>query len=414
MKIVRFRHTLLAICYFCVCSFLPACDTSNGTTLTITDVPSTETALPITKEIPLPTPTAILEELSLPDELVHALDRHKGLSESIQLEDPGQYMVTATFFSHSREPISQDVYVNPATLQQDLETRNLYGDTPTIQTEDGMKLYWIREEKAWFAVELSPDINAPVFIPFDQREVVTRVIIAGYNQPFSQEALDFWKSSPDSIGMLFVHLGVNANTGESTKFGSLVNHAATSPELTAENNPVQLIDAWFTTTLPDGTLYQFFPTKWLDPLEAGNPRADEWKIIFAASGQEIMGVEGNRAKYDELWASAAAGQNRIHVTPIFKVQDGFFNGTNNLITLFVPQPSLQALLEIPENDMANLRNPGHDMNPYKFTFDFHFQNLTSENPVIAIGIGKNDPKYIHGFLPGEIQRIIFPSMLIFR
>jgi len=394
---------------------LSACGTSNAETPTATlPVPTiTKTPTPTSTVTPSPTATPAFEGLGLSTELVKALKAHTGLESSISEEADGKYAVTATVLSSNGQPVTQSMFVIPSTLSEDWESKNKFGNTPTLQTADGKKLYWIQEQKGWFAVEISADINRPVFVPFNQREVTTRVIIAEFNQPFSQEAIDFWNTS-GGLGMGFQFLTVNANTGESTKFGYLTSASTSSPNVTKDNSSVQLIDVWFTTILPDGTQYQYFPTKWLDPLNPRSPNTDEWKIIFVASGQEIMGDDNNRAKYYDLWTFAATSKNRIQVVPIFKVQDGFFNDTNGLITLFVAQPSLQKLLEIPENNMENLRNPGHDMNPYSYTFDYHFPNLASDNAGFGVGIGKDDPKYIHGFFPPEIQKIIFPSMLVFK
>lgn len=393
---------------------LSACSTSNAETSTarLPVSTSTKTPAPTSTVTPSPTATAVFDGFGLSAELMTALKTHTGLEASISKDADGQYTATATLLSSNSQPITQSMYVIPGTLSEDLESRNKFGNTPTMQTVDGKKLYWVQEEQGWFGVEISTDINQPVFIPFDQRVIATRVIVTEFNQPFSQEAIDRWKTSP-GLAMGFQYLTVNAKSGEGTKFGYLTNPSTSLPDKTKDNTPVQFIDAWFTTTIPDGTQFEFFPTKWFDPSKPKNPDANEWKIIFCASGQEIMGIKENRTKFDALLAMADDGKSRLVIVPVFKVQKGFFNSTNNLITFGAAQPSLEKLFGIPGNSMDNLPNPGFDDTPYKITFDYHFPNLSPTNVAFSVGISQDDSKY-HGFLPSEIQTIIFPSMVIFR
>ncbi len=395
---------------------LSACGTSSVATPTATlPVPTKTTAkTPISTSTVTPSSTATpaFEGFGLSPELVKALNAHIGLQASLNKEASGQYTVIATILSSDSQPTTQSMYVVPSTLSEDLESKNKFGNTPTIQTADGKKLYWVQEEQGWFAVEISADINKPVFVPFDQRVIATRVIVTEFNQPFSKEAIDHWKAS-SALAMNFQYLNVNAKTGESTKFGYLANYSTSLPDTTKENTPVQFIDAWFTTTISDGTQFEYFPTKWFDPGNSKSPDPNEWKIIFCASGQEIMGIKENRIKFENLWVVADEGKSKLEIVPIFRDQKGFFNSTNNLITFGAAQPSLEKLIDIPENNMNNLPNPGFDETPYKVTFDYHFPNLSPTNASITVGISKDDPKY-HGFFPSEIQTIIFPSMIISR
>lgn len=405
-------HGVFKIAFIFALLILSACGTNNAETPTATlPVPTiTKTPAPTSTVTPSPTATPIFEGFGLSTELVKSLKAHNGFESSLNEEADGQYTVTATILSSEGQPTTQSVYVIPGTLSEDLASKNKFGNTPTIQTLDGKKLYWVHEERGWFAVEISADINKPVFVPFDQREVVLRVVITEFSQPFSQAAVERWKTSP-GLTMGFVYLMTSAKAG-GTKFAYFENPSMFRPGLSTENAPVQVLDAWFSTSLQDGTTYQFHPTKWFDPTNPKSPDSDEWKIIFAASGQEIMGDEGNREKFDALLASATAGE-RLAVVPIIRIQPGFFDSTNGLITLFVAQPSLEKLFAVPGNKMDALPNPGHDENPYKYTFDYHFPNLSPENSGITVGISQDDPKY-HGFFPQDIQTIIFPSMIILR
>jgi len=406
----KFKRDFSKAAFIFVLFILSACGTSIAEIPTATLlVPTiTKTPSPTSTVTPSPTATPIIEGFGLSAEIIKALKTHTGLEESLNKETDGNYAVTATVLTSDGQPISQSMDVIPSTLSEDLKSKNKFGNTPTMQTADGKKLYWVQEEQGWFAVEISPDINKPVFVPFDQRVVATRVIIAEFNQPFSQAAVDHWKTTYTSMGFLF--LNVNAKTGENTKFGYLTDN---SSSYLPDETTIQLIDAWFTTTIPDGTRFDYFPVKWFDPSKSKNPDPNEWKVIFCASGQEIMGIKENRKKFDDLWVMSNEGKSRLVIVPIFRVQKGFFNSTNNLITFGAAQPSLEKLLEIPENTMDNLPNPGWDETPYKKTFDLHFPNLSPTNSFFSVGIGKDDPNY-HGFFPAEIQTLIFPSMIIFR
>lgn len=395
---------------------LSACSTSNVEIPTATlPVPTiTKTSVPTSTVTPSPTATPVFEGFGLSTELVQALKAHTGLASSIIKDVDGQYTVTATVFSSDGQPITQSMYVIPSTLNEDLESKNKFGNTPTIQTEDGKKLYWMQELKGWFAVEISTDINKPVFVPFDQRVSATRVIIAEFNQPFSQEAVDHWNTSPGLV-IAFQYLTANAKTGEFTKFASLQNFSTLYPDITVSSRPVQLIDAWFTTTLPDGTQFQFFPTKWLDPVNPRNPLGDEWKIIFVASGQEVMGDKNNREKYDDLLTQATTPGTRIMVYPIVAADNKFFNDTNGLITFFVAQPSLMKLLDLEGNNFGELPNPHSNYSePYDYWFDHYFPTLSAQNHSFGVGLTKDNPDYKDNFFPPDIQMIVFPSLLILQ
>lgn len=411
----KFKRDFSKAAFVFALFILSACGTSIAETPTATLlVPTiTKAPAPTSTVTPSPTATPIFEGFGLSAEVVKAFKAHTGLEESLNKETDGKYAVTATVLNSDSQPISQSMYVVPSTLSENLESKNKFGNTPTIQTVDGSKLYWVQEEQGWFAVEISADINKPVFVPFDQRVIATRVIVAEFSQPFSQEAIEHWKTS-SALAMGFQYLNVNAYTGESTKFGYLANYSTSLPDTTKENTPVQLIDAWFTTTISDGTQFEYFPTKWFDPSNSKNPDPNEWKIIFCASGQEIMGIKEDRIKFDNLWAMADEEKSRVEIVPFFRVQKGFFNSTLPIVGFGVGvQPSLEKLIDIPGNNMDNLPNPGFDETPYKITFDYHFPNLSPTNASLFVGISKDDPKY-HGFFPSEIQTIIFPSMIIFR
>jgi hypothetical protein len=392
---------------------LAGCAVPSTAPPVMTPVSATETLTPLpTVQVEKPTivQQSMIDSLALAPEQAAAMKAHSGLEASIIAVGDGTFSTSVQVLNTEGQPTTETMRVDPSSMHEDLTSKNEYGDTPVMTTVDGKKLYWIQEEKTWFAVEISPDIDKPVFVPFDKREVSLRVVIAEFNQPFSQAAVERWKTSPGLV-MGFQYLQTSAHPG-GTKFGFLSNQSLTDPGLNPDNTPVQILDAWFTTSLPDGTTYQFYPTKWFDPTNPKNPDSNEWKIIFIASGQEIMGDKGNREKFDALLARAASGDNH-EVVPIIRIQSGFFDSTNGLITFGVAQPSLAKLFNVSGNKMDELPNPGHDGNPYQYTFDYHFSNLSSTNTSIGAAISRDDPKY-HGFFPQDIQMILFPSLIIFH
>ncbi|MBP9814087.1 hypothetical protein KBC80_02735 [Candidatus Woesebacteria bacterium] len=357
-----------------------------------------------------------IDSLELSAEITAALKKHAGLEASITAE-AGGFTTQITYWDANQNLVTEKVNIDPSGLTEDLANKNKFGKTPTMSTIDGQTLLWSQEHKGWFKqFEVSSDINAPVFVPLEYRDVLIRDILLHeeLNQPFSNAAIERWKVSA-GLTMGFQYLDVNVNTGTSTKFGYLENSSAVTWDgLTKDNSPIQALDAWYYTVLPDGTKFQFFPTKWLDPLLPHSPNPDEWKIMLVASGEEIMGDATNRTTFDKLWENAANMNSKLEILPIFKIEDGFFNDTNGLITFGASQPSLAKLLKLKGNDMGNLPNPGHDGNPYNYTFGFHFPNLSATNPNIVVGIGQDDPKYVNGFFPADIQTILFPSLIVQR
>lgn len=361
-----------------------------------------------------------IESLTIAPEQAAAMRAHSGLEASITAEAEGRFSTTVQVLNTQNQPVTETMQVDPNTLHEDLASKNEYGNTPVMTTVDGKKLYWIQEEKAWFAVEISPDIHAPVLIPYGKTEIPLRVTIAEFPEAFSEEAVNWWKNTP-GLEIGFQYLVMNANTGESSKFAYLRNQAMGFPGRTQANSPVQIIDAWFAMSAPDGTQYEFFPTKWLDPANPRNPHGDEWKIIFAASGPEIMGNEENRNAYDRLLVQAATPGTRLEVLPLVRVQDGFFNNTGPLITLAAAQPSLAQLSTQVNKDFGALLIPNNRSKPaveeryYKYWLDGIFRNLSASSPGLSFRFqDKNDPAWTTYFFPDDMQKLIFPSLITLR
>lgn len=356
-----------------------------------------------------------IDSLGLSPEVAAALKKHAGLEASIVAE-AGGFTTQITYWDADHKLVTEKIGVNPAVMTEDVTSINKFGDTPVMLTSEGQKLYWSQEHKGWFKIEMSPDINNPVFIPYEYRDVALRAVIAENNQPFSQEALDWFKTILDQgIQIGFQYLEVNANTHQGTKFAFLRNTAMGDDGRTLANSPVQNIDAWFVTQLPDGTTFQFFPTKWLDPVNPLAPKGNEWKILFAASGEEIMGDEANRTKYDKMWTDSSNPKSQLEVIPIVFAENGFFNDTNGLITLGVPQPSLAKLETEADKNFATLTVPVQPPDTFGMWIRNLAQGLSLQSPTNGFGyFTKADPTYTDQFFPAEAQLVLYPSLITLR
>lgn len=353
-----------------------------------------------------------IESLTIAPEQAAAMRAHSGLEASITAEAEGRFSTTVQVLNTQNQPVTETMQVDPNTLHEDLASKNEYGNTPVMTTVDGKKLYWIQETRAWYSVDLSIDPSKPVFIPFEHPEIALRVVIAEFGQPFPSEALARWLHT-GGIKMMNIYVVKNAITGEDSKFGFFKNLSLNEPGITAENSPVQIVNTWFRTQLPDGTTYTYFPTKWLDPKSGTDPSGDDWKIILCGVGDEIMGDEGNMQAFLNLLKQQFQSGQHSQISPIFRAEDGFFNSIGPIITLGVPQPSLEKLMDISGPSIDRLKNPGFDDTPYSMTFDYNFNQLSQNYPAGIAGIDRTDPKY-HGFFPDQIQKIIFPTMIIFH
>lgn len=356
-----------------------------------------------------------IDALELSAEVTAALKKHSGLEASIKAEADG-FTTQITYWDVDHKLVTEEVGVNPATITEDVTSINKFGDTPVMLTAVGQKLYWSQEHNGWFKVEMNPDINKPVFIPYELRDVALRAVIAEHNQPFSQSALDWFKSQLEQgIQIGFQYLEVNANTHEGTKFAYLRNTAMGDDGRTLANSPVQNIDAWFVTQLPDGTMFQFFPTKWLDPVNPLAPKGNEWKVLFVASGEEIMGDEANRAKYDDLLTQTMDPKSQFEVIPIVSAENGFFNDTNGLITLGAPQPSLAKLETEADKNFGNLAVPTLPQDTFSSWIRDLSQGLSLASPTNGFGYTtKADPTYTDNFFPADAQLVLYPSLITLR
>ncbi len=396
---------------------LTACN--GAPTLTAPELTSVPESTPIPSPTKTPTPTEAertfeIDALPFSPDLAAALKKHTGLEASIGVNEAGNWVVKeATQFGFGEPQELSSVEIDASTLTENLTTKNTYGDTPTVQTTEGKTLYWSNKE-GWYGMEVSPDIHNPVFVPFEKIELALRLIITEFNEPFSQEAIERWNQY-SSLSIGFQLLNVNAKTGEDTRFAFLDNQSQRQPGLTTNNSEVQILDAWFTTTLPSGESFEFFPSKWMDPTNPKQPIGEEWKIFFSAIGSEIVDNDENRSKFDDLLTSASQSGSRLAVVPIVAADNNFFNSTNNLITFGEAQPSLGLLLKQPGNTINRFNVPNRPSDKFDFWLKYLLDMTSQEQPSMQFYFPTNqDPEYKTNFFPGEFQTILYPSLIIQR
>lgn len=379
----------------------------------------------VTPQAPTPE-TAITFSLDtvtgLDPTLKAALRAHAGLEASITPEANGQFTANVTVLTTEGQPTTAPMTVTPETMTQDLTSKNKYGDTPVMILADGSKIYWIQEERAWFEVNISPDINTPVFVPYAQREVALRVVITEFNQPFSPEAIARWNAKTAQYGIGIETHQVNAITHEWTKWAYLINRSISDPGLTTTNSPIQTLNTWFTTTIPDGTSFEYYFTKWLDPADPRNPQPDEWKVMQNAIGTEISSIKQNRDQFAGFLFNVKNNAPVWFSIPIVKVDPNFFSNPNLPNILPILQPSLNKLLGIPGNDFLQLKDPR--LAQYNLTYDFDINGnssvkggwdlVTQTSPSFIVNLETNNPDFKSEFFSSNVQMLFFPTFLMQR
>lgn len=353
-----------------------------------------------------------LETLGLSEELITALEKHSGLEASITPEAGGGFSTSVTVLNAEGQPVTQRMEVTPATMVEDLTTKNKYGDTPVMLTADGKKLYWIQEEHGWFAVELSADINKPVYVPIEKIEAATRVVITEFNEPFSDAALARWKKTP-GLSLSFQYLITNFNTNAGTKVAYLRSRAMRDLDLTLAERTMIPLDVWFYTLTPDKTRFELFPNQVIDPLDQNNPQAKDWKLAWAAVGQEILRDEKERALFENSLNETKGNQPRSELILVVAADEGFFDSTSGLYTIGA-QPSLKKLLKLPGNDFKKLNNPNTPGLTFAYWVDQALQSLSPDRLLRDLAMIDEDPNPQEGFLPDEFQTIILPGLIVRR
>jgi len=357
-----------------------------------------------------------IESLTLAPEQAAAMKAHRGLEASITAEAEGTFSTSVQILHTQGQPVTETMQVDPNTLHEDLNSKNEFGDTPVMITVDGKKLYWIQEEGGWVSVEISTDSQKPVLIPLGKSEIVTRIAIVEFPEDFSQASVERWKNKTASHALLFESREVNANTGERTRFGFITNRTLADQDLTYDNSPVKNIDAWFAMILPDGTKFEFFPTKWLDPKNPRDPQGDEWKIILCAMGTEISDNPQNLDQFERDLNESRGNAPVRYVIPIIKAQNGFFNNPNLPTALPINQPSLAKLLTYLGNSFAKLKIPiasEWDMT-YESWINYNWDRVNKENPSVGSSPEIGDPQYDDEFFSPDTQTLIFPAFVMRR
>jgi|GEM_PF-2341256 len=357
-----------------------------------------------------------IESLTLAPEQAAAMKAHRGLEASITAEAEGKFSTSVQILHTQGQPVTETMQVDPNTLHEDLNSKNEFGDTPVMITVDGKKLYWIQEEGGWVSVEISTDSQKPVLIPLGKSEIVTRIAIVEFPEDFSQASVERWKNKTASHALLFESREVNANTGERTRFGFITNRTLADQDLTYDNSPVKNIDAWFAMILPDGTKFEFFPTKWLDPKNPRDPQGDEWKIILCAMGTEISDNPQNLDQFERDLNESRGNAPVRYVIPIIKAQNGFFNNPNLPTALPINQPSLAKLLTYLGNSFAKLKIPiasEWDMT-YESWINYNWDRVNKENPSVGSSPEIGDPQYDDEFFSPDTQTLIFPAFVMRR
>jgi len=364
--------------------------------------------------VPKPSEPFSLASAGLSAEQQAAMQAHPGLEGSIAAVEGGKFTAFVSVLNQEGQPVVQAVEVLPATMAEDTTPKDKYDNTPVMLTADGKKVFWIQEQRGWYQVEISPDIHKPVFVPFDKMEIIPRIVKAEF-QPFSQAAVDRWNSTVEQWSMGFESRQVNAVTDEWKKWAFFSNRSISEDDITSENSPIQVLDAWWTTTIPDGTSFEFFSVGLLDPANPREAQVDEWKAINCAIGTEISTNESNRNQFSK----DLHDPSRV-VLPIVRVEEGFLENPSLPSALPITQPSFYKLLGIPGNTVNSLMAP--TLAQYNLTYDWIMNDPSqglwirsnSTSPGWAYFLDTNNKDFNSEFFADDIQTLLFPSFVMLR
>jgi hypothetical protein len=305
----------------------------------------TATAIPIPTETP--TPQDILAPLHLPPDFSAQL-KSEGITETLSgAEGNWQISQVISGWNQDGTPVLEnDIQI--VSLQVAAVHNEGYPNGILTGTDaDGKTIFWSEEEKAWVRpLEFSTDIEKPTAYPWGKQylAVESALLDPDLNKPFSQEAVDNFQGWS-------INFEYDPKTDSSHAYLRSRDMTVGSARWALDKNGQPV---WFTTTAPDGTVYQSILIQLLNPKDAAHPKADETMFVLATAG--------------EWWRNIGSDTYRNFFKRLYLVDSNIFEGSSPSIILavkngdfakhpwgsFPPRSSLDSLLSLPENDPTKL------------------------------------------------------------
>jgi hypothetical protein len=224
-------------------------------------------------------------------------------------------------------------------------------------------VFWSEEEKAWVRpLEISKDIEKPTFYPWGKQYIAieSALLNPALNAPFSDDAVK-------NFAGWSIDFEYDGKTDSSQAYLRPRNNQSIRWALDETGMPV-----WFTTTTPDGKVYESALTQLLNPDDPAHPKADETIFTLASAGEWLNNFPIVYADYRELFNSMYL-QDGLKNDPtvgilykkllpqIILAQRGNWN-LNHPWGSFPGRPSLDSLLSQPGNSLDKLGALGHNIN----------------------------------------------------
>jgi hypothetical protein len=341
---------------------------------------------------PTSTPQDILSPLNLPPDFSAQL-KSEGIEKTISGTE-GNWRIGQVIsgWDQDGKPI-QENDIQIVSLQVASVHNEGYPNGILTGTDaDGKTVFWSEEEKAWVRpLEFSDNIEKPTAYPWGKQylAIESALLDPDLNAPFPQEAVDNFQG----WSIQFVY---DPQTDSSHAYLRSRDMTVGSARWALDKNGQPV---WFTTT-KDGTVYQSILVQLLNPKDAAHPKADETMFVLATAG--------------EWWINTKHDTYRNFFERLYLVDSNIFDGTSPSIELaekngwfakhrwgsFIPRPSLDSLLSLPENDVHNLMF-------FQSIFNYMDQNypLSSSNTITeyVLSIPGNDKSVA---IPIDIQKFL--------
>jgi hypothetical protein len=361
------------------------------------------TATPTPTETPTPTPQDILSPLHLPPDFSAQL-KSEGIAKTISgAEGNWQISQVISGWNQDGTPILEnDIQI--VSLQVAAVHNEGYPNGILTGTDaEGKTVFWSEEEKAWIRpLEFSTDIEKPTAYPWGKQylAVESALLDPDLNAPFPQEAVDNFLGW--SIQFIY-----DPKTDSSHAYLRSRDMTVGSARWALDKNGQPV---WFTTTAPDGTVYQSILIQLLNPKDPAHPKADETMFVLATAG--------------EWWINTKHDTYRNFFERLYLVDSNIFDGTSPSIELaekngwfakqpwgsFPPRPSLDSLLNQTEKNARQIIGVG----PY---LD-HLNELgpnnidpTTKKPITLLEYGvahlDNSNNIIFDPLWSDFQKLLF-------
>jgi hypothetical protein len=209
----------------------------------------------------------------------------------------------------------------------------------------GKTVFWSEEEKAFVRpLGISENIESPNFYPWDKQylAIESALLNPALNASFSDEEVKNYKGI--TIASQF-----DKNTQTSHSFLVPLDNQSIRWALDENGKPV-----WFTTTAPDGTVYESILTQLLNPVDPSHPKANETEFALASAGEWFNGTSRTDFEKTQINSSTNPSFWQDGLPRIELAENGGWFANDQWGSLG-HRPSLDSLLGQPGNNLNGIK-----------------------------------------------------------